>query len=90
MKQLADKRRSKRESVKTDWMFLKLQPWLLGRPWSLIQNIMVLSNHSNGGDCDLQDEITIRKFNHLVFNVSLLKKKIEKKVITSSTLLVMD
>ena len=51
---------------------------------------MVLSNHSKGGDCDLQDEITIRKFNHLVFNVSLLKKKIEKEVVTSSTLLVMD
>jgi hypothetical protein len=51
---------------------------------------MVLSNHSKGGDCDLQDEITRRKFNHFVFNVSLLKKKIEKEVVTSSTLLVMD
>lgn len=71
-------------------MFLKLQPWLSGRPWSLIQNIMVISNHSKGGDCNLQDEITRRKFNHLVFNISLLKKKIEKEVVTSSTLLVMD
>ena len=58
---------------------------------------MVLSNHLKGEDCNLQDKITIKKFNyftfhvnHFVFHVSLLKMKIEEEVVTSSTLLVMD